>query len=51
MQVKFNVKPVMVKLTSMDEMYQFATLSMGWCINCHRDTQVQFKNNGILQYL
>jgi len=29
----------------MDEVYQFAPLSMGWCINCHRQTQVQFTNN------
>ena len=26
--------------------YQYAELSMGWCINCHRTTQVQFKDNG-----
>lgn len=25
-----------------DEVYQFADLSMGWCINCHRTTKVQF---------
>jgi hypothetical protein len=30
----------------MNEVYQFADLSMGWCINCHRNTQVQFKDNG-----
>ena len=29
-----------------NEVYQFADLSMGWCINCHRNTQVQFKDNG-----
>lgn len=29
----------------MDEVYQAAPLSMGWCINCHRQTQVQFTNN------
>lgn len=29
----------------MDEVYQFAPLSMGWCVNCHRQTQVQFANN------
>ncbi len=29
-----------------NEVYQFADLSMGWCINCHRNTQVQFKSNG-----
>lgn len=26
--------------------YQFSDLSMGWCINCHRETKVQFKDNG-----
>jgi len=29
----------------MEEVYQFAPLSMGWCVNCHRETQVQFANN------
>lgn len=29
----------------MDEVYQFSPLSMGWCINCHRQTEVQFTNN------
>ncbi len=29
----------------MDEVYQSAPLSMGWCINCHRQTQVQFADN------
>lgn len=29
----------------MDEVYQFSPLSMGWCINCHRQTQVQFADN------
>jgi cytochrome c551/c552 len=32
-------------IQEMDEVYQFAPLSMGWCINCHRQTQVQFTNN------
>jgi hypothetical protein len=26
----------------MDEVKQFAPLSMGWCINCHRTTKVNF---------
>ncbi|MGH2644795.1 MAG: cytochrome C, partial [Chitinophagaceae bacterium] len=26
--------------------YQYATLGMGWCINCHRTTKVQFTTNG-----
>ncbi len=29
----------------MDEVYQFSALSMGWCINCHRQTDVQFTGN------
>jgi len=32
-------------IQEMDEVYQFAPLSMGWCINCHRQTEVQFTNN------
>ena len=34
------------EITNMDEVKQFADLSMGWCINCHRETKVQFKENG-----
>ena len=37
-------------ITEMDEVKQFAPLSMGWCINCHRTTKVNFPdsagNNG-----
>ena len=29
----------------MDVAYQHAPLSMGWCINCHRQTEVQFAGN------
>jgi mono/diheme cytochrome c family protein len=29
----------------MEVMAQFAPLSMGWCINCHRQTDVQFTGN------
>ena len=32
------------EITNMDEVYQFAELSMGWCINCHRNTKVDFYN-------
>ncbi len=31
-------------IQEMPEVYQFANLSMGWCINCHRDTKVDFYN-------
>jgi len=30
------------EITAMDEVKQFAELSMGWCINCHRQTKVDF---------
>ncbi len=32
-------------IQEMDEVYQFADLSMGWCVNCHRNTKVQFADN------
>jgi cytochrome c551/c552 len=31
-------------IQEMGEVYQFAELSMGWCINCHRETKVNFFN-------
>jgi len=34
------------EIQKMGEVKQFADLSMGWCINCHRETKVQFKENG-----
>jgi mono/diheme cytochrome c family protein len=34
------------EITKMDEVKQFSDLSMGWCVNCHRETKVQFKENG-----
>jgi len=32
------------EITNMDEVSQFAELSMGWCVNCHRNTKVDFNN-------
>lgn len=29
----------------MDEMYQHSSLTMGWCIDCHKDTKVDLKGN------
>lgn len=29
----------------MEVVYQHSPLSMGWCINCHRETEVQFSDN------
>ncbi|WP_207497276.1 c-type cytochrome [Aridibaculum aurantiacum] len=34
------------EIQNMDEVKQFADLSMGWCVNCHRETKVQFQDNG-----
>lgn len=30
------------EITAMDEVKQVAELSMGWCVNCHRQTKVNF---------
>lgn len=31
-------------IQEMPEVYQFTELSMGWCVNCHRETKVDFYN-------
>lgn len=33
------------EIQKMDEVKQFADLSMGWCVNCHRTTNVQFNDD------
>lgn len=30
----------------MEVLYQYSPLTMGWCINCHRETNVDLENNG-----
>lgn len=30
------------EITAMDEVKQVSELSMGWCVNCHRETKVNF---------
>lgn len=32
-------------IKEMDVVYQYAELTMGWCINCHRETEVNSKGN------
>ncbi|MCH2021455.1 MAG: c-type cytochrome [Saprospiraceae bacterium] len=32
------------EVAEMDVLKQHAPLSMGWCVNCHRQTEVQFKD-------
>lgn len=33
------------KVQEMEVVAQYSPLSMGWCINCHRQTEVQFSDN------
>jgi cytochrome c2 len=33
------------KVAEMDIIKQYSDLSMGWCVNCHRKTNVNFKDN------
>ena len=33
----------------MEELYQFSPLTMGWCIDCHRETNVNLKGNDYYQ--
>ncbi|MGY5356068.1 c-type cytochrome [Wenyingzhuangia sp. IMCC45467] len=30
----------------MDEVYQYAPLTMGWCVDCHKETEVNIAGNG-----
>ncbi len=39
---KQNCQTCHGNIQEMPEVYQFADLSMGWCINCHRETKVDF---------
>lgn len=32
-------------IEEMDKVFQFATLQMGWCVNCHRQRSVDMENN------
>ena len=34
------------EITAMDEVKQVSELSMGWCVNCHRETKIAFNYNG-----
>jgi cytochrome c2 len=33
------------KVQEMELLYQYSPLSMGWCVNCHRETDVKFEGN------
>lgn len=32
-------------IEEMEVVYQYSNLTMGWCINCHRDTEINTKDN------
>jgi len=32
-------------IETMDEVYQYSPLTMKWCVNCHRETEVNHKDN------
>ena len=42
---KVDCKKCHGPVAEMNIMRQYSDLSMGWCINCHRETKVNFKNN------
>jgi hypothetical protein len=42
---KVDCKQCHGQVQGMDIMKQTSDLSMGWCINCHRQTKVNFKDN------
>ena len=35
----------------MDVLYQYSELTMGWCIECHRETEVKMEGNGYYTHL
>jgi hypothetical protein len=38
-------------IEEMDKVYQFSTLQMGWCINCHRERGIDAENNDYYEEL
>lgn len=32
-------------IEEMEEVYQYSPLTMGWCVNCHRETKVKVESN------
>jgi cytochrome c551/c552 len=42
---KINCKTCHGEVEEMDITYQYSSLSMGWCIKCHRDKEIQFEEN------
>lgn len=38
-------------IETMEEVYQFSPLTMKWCVNCHRETEVNHKDNAYYDQL
>lgn len=38
-------------IETMDEVYQYSPLTMKWCVNCHRETEVNHKDNAYYDQL
>ncbi len=39
------------KVEEMEEVYQHARLSMGWCVNCHREKEIDLNKDGYYRSL
>jgi len=42
---KIDCKTCHGAIDEMDTTLQYSSLSMGWCVKCHRENEVQFENN------
>jgi hypothetical protein len=42
---KIDCKTCHGEIGEMDITSQYSSLSMGWCIKCHRDNEIQFEEN------
>lgn len=38
-------------IQEMEEVYQYSSLTMGWCINCHRESEVQVETNAYYEQM
>ena len=38
-------------IEEMEEVYQHAELTMGWCVECHRETEVDMADNNYYTHL
>jgi mono/diheme cytochrome c family protein len=48
---KLECKDCHGPVEEMDVLYQYSELTMGWCIDCHRETEVQMEGNNYYTHL